>query len=138
MGLVLLFFTNLSFGQCNCNPITQNASPDINCTLTFSTTILLSDINCTYPINVEIKDGPITLRLATLTDASDTIQLPNANSLINSTIMAISEGPNLTRCTLDINVIDETPPVFTNCVDLTIKCNVDTSVTNLGGPTVMD
>ncbi|MEZ4949104.1 MAG: hypothetical protein R2784_06925 [Saprospiraceae bacterium] len=52
-------FTNLSFGQCNCNPITQNASPDINCTLTFST-ILLSDINCTYPINVEIKDGPIT------------------------------------------------------------------------------
>ncbi|MEZ5055698.1 MAG: T9SS type A sorting domain-containing protein [Saprospiraceae bacterium] len=128
----------MSFGQCNCNPITQNASPDINCTLTFSTTILLSDINCTYPINVEIKDGPITLRLATLTDASDTIQLPNANSLINKTIMAISEGPNLTRCTLDINVIDETPPVFTNCVDLTIKCNVDTSVANLGGPTVMD
>jgi hypothetical protein len=76
--------------------------------------------------------------LATFNSVSDTFHLRNLGGLVNQTIEAISQGPNLPRCTVEVNILDETPPVFRTCPDLTIKCNVDTTVNTLGMPQVED
>lgn len=139
--LTLFMATGLSqtmMAQCQCKSGPLNASPDSECKLVFSPSVLLDGGSCNFPITVEVKDGPITLRLATFNNATDTFHLRNMGNLVNQTIEAISQGPNLPQCTVALNILDETPPVFQTCPDLTIKCNVDTSVNNLGAPQVVD